>query len=67
MKYSQGNYDYSADGKVTITDFNLLATNFGKSVPPPTIHAAMSIPTLPARVLANESATPALLDEVNLL
>ncbi len=31
--WSQGNYDYSADGTVTITDFNILAANFGKSLP----------------------------------
>jgi hypothetical protein len=31
--FSQGNYDYSADGTVSITDFNVLAANFGKSLP----------------------------------
>jgi hypothetical protein len=33
--FAQGNYDYSADGKVTIVDFNLLAANFGKHLDPP--------------------------------
>jgi hypothetical protein len=33
MTFSQGNYDYSADGKISLTDFNQLATNFGRSVP----------------------------------
>jgi hypothetical protein len=29
MTFSQGNYDYSADGKINLLDFNVLATNFG--------------------------------------
>jgi predicted outer membrane repeat protein len=33
--FSQGNYDYSADGQVNILDFNVLATNFGKHLDPP--------------------------------
>ncbi len=33
--FSQGNYDYSADGAVGITDFNLLASNFGRSISAP--------------------------------
>jgi GH25 family lysozyme M1 (1,4-beta-N-acetylmuramidase) len=31
--YTQGNFDYSADGTVTITDFNVLASHFGKTMP----------------------------------
>jgi hypothetical protein len=34
--FSQGNYDYSSDGQVTILDFNILAANFGKHLDPPT-------------------------------
>ncbi len=33
--FSQGNYDYSADGKIDILDFNILAANFGKHLDPP--------------------------------
>jgi hypothetical protein len=31
--WSQGNFDYSADGVVSIVDFNVLAANFGHSLP----------------------------------
>jgi hypothetical protein len=48
--FEQGNYDYSADGKVTITDFNILATNFGKHLDPPAgpspVSAAAPIQTM---------------------
>ncbi|HTL30332.1 MAG TPA: hypothetical protein VL282_13960, partial [Tepidisphaeraceae bacterium] len=45
---SQGNLDYSADGMVTITDFNLLATNFGKTIDPPATQS-LSTQTMQAR------------------
>ena len=30
--FSQGNFDYSGDGKVDTIDFNLLASNFGQTL-----------------------------------
>jgi hypothetical protein len=50
--FSQGNYDYSADGTVSITDFNILAANFGKSMPAPTA------PTSPQSLTDSFSASP---------
>jgi hypothetical protein len=67
MKYSQGNYDYSADGKVTITDFNLLATNFGKRVPPPTTSAAIATSTPRADIFLDSPTLPDLLGDADLL
>jgi hypothetical protein len=43
MKFTQGNFDYSGDGKVTILDFNLLAANFGKQVAAPSSPATMAV------------------------
>ena len=44
--FTQGNFDYSADGRVDTTDFNLLASRFGTSVAPaaPARVPAASIP-----------------------
>ncbi len=44
--FTQGNYDYSADGLVNITDFNVLAREFGKQVPAPPGSAASSNTTV---------------------
>jgi hypothetical protein len=33
--FSQGNYDYSAEGLVDLNDFTLLASQFGKTLPAP--------------------------------
>jgi uncharacterized delta-60 repeat protein len=53
--FSQGNYNFSSDGKITIEDFNILAANFGKHLSPPTASAsfqAISFGITPTRPLA---------------
>ncbi len=54
--WSQGNYDYSADGTITITDFNVLAANFGKHIEAP---ATMALSTpLGASMIGIANASP---------
>jgi hypothetical protein len=71
--FEQGNYDYSADGKVTITDFNILATNFGKHLDPPAGPSPMSAPvqTMAIREMNRTAPTQRwlnpLTDDTNLL
>jgi hypothetical protein len=72
--YSEGNYDYSADGKITLTDFNILAANFGKSIPNPDAPTSPGTTTMtlapmatPTASIANTTAPPSLLEDAGLL
>jgi hypothetical protein len=67
--FAEGNFDYSADGKVTIQDFNLLAANFGKHLDAPTGFASFSQPARAARFVmsGDRSAVQDRSDSVSLL
>jgi hypothetical protein len=55
--FSQGNYNYSTDGRVDINDFNVLAGNFGKHLDPLT--TAQSVTAQPTAAIGNSTVTTA--------
>ena len=66
--FSQGNFNYDANGAVDTTDFNLLAGNFGKVQAGDAAHSATASSTpaaaLPDPVSASPSASDSHLKDV---
>jgi hypothetical protein len=65
--FSQGNFDASSDGMVSITDFNLLATNFGKHVDAPPAVTPASITSSSIGSSTSRPAVPPLQSDTDLL
>jgi len=66
--FSQGNFDYSADGVVNLEDFTILALQFGKTLPAPSDlpRAFARTPISPATPQAEETrfSTTRIIDDV---
>lgn len=57
QSFSQGNYDYSADGKIDILDFNILAADFGKHLDPP-VAPTQPVIQVQSRSIGEINSTP---------